>query len=175
MRYGIHATVRLDQNVWQWVSGEARKHVDWCRQFGIGVDLEDAVGDVIDTEIEGFASRDWAKFSLACRLVGFHDFTVNFCGDRTSVNEEGGRSVEIVFRPSLSAWLFRQADGNELSDVVNGILANARMVDWDTYQVVEEMSGDPDYFLREDGPPESAIEACEKLLAARDEVDSTDR
>ena len=153
---------------------EARKHVAWCGKFGIGVEFEDAFGDVVDTEIEGFASRDWSKFSLACRMLGFHDFTADFTVCCT-VSQEGGREVEVVFRPSLWGWLVRQAGGNELSQEVNRLLGNAREVDWDTYHSVEGICGGADCFLRDDGPPENAIELCERLLGAWDEVDETDR
>ena len=58
-----------------WVEDQARQHVDWCRRFDIVVEFGDAFGDVVDTEIEGFASKDWTKVSLACHMLGFDDFT----------------------------------------------------------------------------------------------------
>ena len=152
---------------------EARKHISWCDQFGIDVEFEDAAGDVVDTEIEGFASRDWSKYSLVSHLVGIEDFTVNF-RDSSHASTEGGRVVEVVFRPSLWRWLVEQAGGDEISGLVNQLLANARVVDWDAYHAVEGICGGADCFLRDDGPPENAIELCERLLGAWDEVDETD-
>ena len=162
MRYGIHATVRFDPEVRAWVEDQAQKHVDWCRQFGIGVEFEDAVGDVVDAEIEGFASRDWIKVGLARRLLGYEDFTARF-RERSPASTEGHR-MEVVFRPSLWEWLVEQAGGSDLSDVVNNILANARLVDWGMYKEVEELAGE-DSFLLAGGPPENAIELCQRLLA----------
>ena len=171
MRYGIHATVRFDQDVWSWISEQALKHVEWCRSFDIEVDLPDAIGDSVDTELEGFASRDWIKVSLACRLLGFDDLTANF-SDRSGT--EGCRVVEVVFRPSLWQWLVQQAGGDEISGLVNQLLANARVVDWGLYGRMEELVGDSDCFVRQDGPPENALELCERLLGPWDEVDETD-
>ena len=163
MRYGIHATVRLDPEVQTWVEDQAQKHVEWCRQFGIAVEFEDAVGDSVDTEIEGFASRDWIKFSLACHMLGYEDFTARFREHSRAIPE--GHRMEVVFRPSLWEWLVEQAGGSDLSDVVNNILANARLVDWGMYKEVEELVGEPDCFVRDGGPPENAIELCQRLLA----------
>ena len=160
-RYGIHATVRLDPKVRVWVEDQARKHIGWCGRFGIAVEFEDAVGDVVDAEIEGFAARDWTKFGLACRMLGVHDFTANF-RERSPSDTEGGR-IEVVFRPSLWEWLVDQSGGGDLSDGANGILANARHVDWGIYKEVEEMVGE-DCFLLAGGPPENAIELCRRLL-----------
>lgn len=162
MRYGIHATVRLDRGVLSWVEDRAREHVDWCGQFGINVELRDAVGDTIDNEIEGFASRDWTKFSLACHMAGFDDFTAEF-KDRIDAGTEG-RRVEVVFRPSLWKWLVEQAGGNDPSAVANNILGNASLVEWSKVREVEELIGEPDCFLLADGPPENAIELCERLF-----------
>ena len=73
--------------------------------------------------------------------------------------------MEVVFRPSLWEWLVEQAGGrHDLSDVVNNILANARLVDWSKYKEVEELVG-KDCFLLAGGPPENAIELCQRLLA----------
>ena len=174
LRFGIHATILLAPAVFEWVAEEARQHVDWCGQFGIGVEFEDAAGDVVDTEIEGFASRDWIKFSLACHLLGFEDFTAGFRDNRSSTSTEGNRVLEVVFRPSLRGWLVQQAGGNEISGLVNQLLANARVVDWGLYGKVEELVGEPDCFLRNDRPPDNAIEACERLLGAWDESEETD-
>ena len=173
MRFGIHATVRLDRDVLAWVEDQAQEHVDWCKQFGIEVEFHDAVSDVVDTEIEGFASRDWIKFSLACHLLGCHDFTANFT-DRSTASTEGGRVVEVVLRPSLWKWLVQQAGGDDLSDVVNDLLARARLVDWSKYGEVEELVGEPDCFVLEGGPPENAIELCERLVEALDESEEID-
>ena len=107
-------------------------------------------------------------------MLGFPDFTSGFRGNRPAWSLEGDRVVEIVFRPSLWAWLVNQAGGNQISEVVNDILANAHLVDWDTYHAVEAICGGADCFRREDGPPENAIELCERLLGAWDEVDETD-
>ena len=125
------------------------------------VEFEDAVGDVVDAEIEGFASKDWTKFGLACHMLGFEDFTATF-KDRCLASPEG-RRIEVVFRPSLWEWLVEQAGGSDLSDVVNNILANARLVDWGRYKEMEELVGE-DCFLLAGGPPENAVELCQRLL-----------
>ena len=166
MRFGIHASVRFDRAVFEWVEDRTREHIEWCEQFGIEVGFEDAFGDVVDTEIEGFPSRDWIKFSVACHMLGFGDFTADF-QDRSRAGTESHRVV-VVFRPSLWEWLVRHAGGNDPSDVVNGILANARLVDWGKYNEVVELVGDPDCFVLEGGPPENAIELCERLVGAWD-------
>ena len=126
------------------------------------VEFEDAVGDVVNAEIEGFASRDWIKFGLACHMLGFEDFTARF-GDHSRASAEG-RRIEVVYRPSLWEWLVEQAGGSDLSDVVNNILANARLVDWGKVKEMEELVGE-DCFLLAGGPPENAIELCQRLLA----------
>ena len=164
MRYGIHASICLHPEVRAWVVDQAREHVDWCRQFGIAVTVEDALSDVVDAEIAGFASRDWSKFGFACRLLGVDDCTAGFRAESSSL--ESGEVVEVVFRPSLWTWLVRQADGDELSRVVNLVLTNARIVDWESYVEVQRLVGDTDSFLRHDGPPDEAIEASERLVGS---------
>ena len=82
--------------------------------------------------------------------------------------------MEVVFRPSLWEWLVEQAGGDEISGLVNQLLANARLVDWGRYKEVEELVGEPDCFVLDDGPPENAIELCQRLLGPWDEVDETD-
>ena len=163
MRYGIHPMIRLQPEVRAWVVDQAQEHVDWCRRFGIAVTVEDSLSDVVDAEVAGFASRDWSRFGLACRLLGVDDFTVGFRAEPSNLG--GGEAVEVVFRPSLWAWLVSQAEGDGLSRVVNLALTNARMVDWWSYVEVQRLMGDTDSFLRHDGPPDDAIEACERLVS----------
>ena len=69
-----------------------------------------------------------------------------------------------MFRPSLWEWLVEQAGGSDLSGVVNNILANARLVDWGKVKEMEELVGE-DCFLLAGGPPENAVELCQRLLA----------
>ena len=125
------------------------------------VEFGDAVGDVVDAEIKGFASKDCTKFGLACHMLGVQDFTANF--RKRSPASTAGRRIEVVFRPSLWEWLVEQAGGNDLSDVVNGFLANARRVDWGMYKEVDELAGE-NRFLVAGGPPENAMEMWQRLL-----------
>ena len=161
VRYGVHALICLQPEVRTWVVDQAHEHVDWCRQFGIAVTVEDALSDVVDAEIVGFASRDWSRFGLACRWLGVDDFTASFRVESSRLDH--GEVVEVVFRPSLWTWLVSQADGDELSRVVNLVLTNARVIDWESYDEVLGLVGDTDSFRRQDGPPDETIEACQRL------------
>lgn len=91
MRYGIHALICLDPEVRAWVVDRACEHVDWCRRFGIAVMLEDALSDVVDAEIAGFASRDWSRIGLACRWLGVDDYTAGFRAEPS--NLDSGEAV----------------------------------------------------------------------------------
>lgn len=44
------------------------------------------------------------------------------------------------------------------------MLADAQCVDWSMYNQMEELVGESDYFVLDDGPPENAIELCQHLL-----------
>ena len=164
MRYGIHALICLDPEIRAWVVDQAHQQLDWCRRFGIAVTVEDALSDVVDADVAGFASRDWSMFGFVCRLLGGDDCTAGFRAE--SSNLESGEAVEVVFRPSLWTWLIRQADRDGLSREVNVILTNARIVDWESYVEVLRLVGDTDSFLRHDGPPDEAIEACQRLVGS---------
>ena len=164
VRYGIHASICLDPEVRVWVVDQACEHVDWCRRFGVAVTVEDALSDVVDAEVAGFASRDWSRFGLACRLLGVDDCTAAFRADPS--NLESGEAVEVVFRSSVWTWLVRQADGDGLSRRVNLVLTNARVIDWESYGEVLRLLGDTDSFLRRGGPPDEAIEACQRLAGS---------